>query len=361
MKKNKLGFTLAEVLICMVILGVIMAISVGTLKIIRASYSSLAYFEYKNIQRFAGEMIAGRTMQVLKNNAGVSITPTIMKQTKLGHYITLITDINADFCQQITGLSNTVGDASCSNLPEVVMKSWNGNSEPTLIIDEKTTPNLYNNPTFISNSGRRYYISKRVISRNDDKNNDPDTTIDYNDDRIVSDEYGYRIIAVDLNGTQAPNTSIYNGRKVPDIVNFMILDNGEVFPLGPAADNIKMGDGRVVLYLNSKIKGYYFKYDETRKDTVPKDCATDAKSGVDRCNFGVVYAPNENSPGPGGKQNFFFSYREAYCSSLGERGTQFTAYCDGIKRQELCPPSSSDKKFDLCRVDNIKPVFRYNF
>ncbi len=361
MKKNKRGFTLAEVLICMVVLGIIMAISVGTIKIIRASYSSLAYFEYKNIQRFAGEMIAGRTMQVLKDKTGKSITPTIMKQTKAGHYITLITDINSDFCQQITGLSNAIGEVSCSNLPEVTMQEWNKRSEPTLIIDEKTTPNLYNNPTFISNSGRRYYISKRVISRNEDKNKDPDTIINYADTRIVADEYGYRIIAVDLNGTQAPNTSIYDGRKVPDIVNFMILDNGEVFPLGVAADNIKMDDGRVVLYLNSKVKGYYFKYDESRKDTVPKDCATDAKTGKDRCNFGVVYVPNKNSPGAGGKENFFFSYREAYCSILGQRDPLYKVYCKYELVQELCPPTANDKQFDLCRVDNIKPVFRYNF
>ena len=368
MKNNKRGFTLAEVLICLVVIGVIMAISVQTIKIVRASYSSLAYFEFLNIQKMAGEMIAGVTPEIIKENGGGTIIPTIYKKTKTGQYITTITNINQDFCKFIVALSNATGPTSCSSLPDVGLEGPNGEKEPSLVIDKEGNQDLYNNPVFVSTSGRRYYISKRVISRNEPPVGDPETKINYNDTRIVSDEYGYRIIAVDLNGTQGPNTTKYNDRKIPDIVNFMILDNGEVFPLGVAADNIKLDEGinqeingkkikeRTVLYINSKVKGFYFGHDDTRT-TSPRECTIKGSAGGKRCNFGVIYVPNQNATG----QNFFFSYREAYCSTLGTRESAYVDYCAGQPYHSLCPPSEDEKSFDVCRVENIKPAFRYNF
>ncbi len=358
MKKNRRGFTLAEVLICMVILGVIMAISVGTLKVIRASYTSLAYFEYKNIQRMAGEMIAGLTPNSIKSefdgdDQNKALITTKMKRATAGNYINVITDDNTVFCKAIASLANTVGEVQCDSFFSVTNEtsSMTNQSEPMLNINEDD--DTYKNPNFVSNSGRRYYISE------------------WQEEGNVSEDYGYRLIGVDLNGTQKPNISLNNTRKVPDIAVFMILDNGEIFPMGVTADNINMPDGRVVLYLNSKVKGYYFKYDPTREGTVPKECKmkltykdankNDVLTDQVQCNFGVVYAPNENTPGKDGKQNFFFSYREAYCSALGERTSAYANYCNSISGQSLCPPSSNEKQFDLCKVDNVKPVFRYNF
>lgn len=358
MKKNKRGFTLAEVLICMVILGVIMAISVGTLKVIRASYTSLAYFEYKNVQRMAGEMIAGLTPNSIKSefdddDQNKALITTKMKRSTAGNYINVITDDNTVFCKAIASLSNTVGDVDCNNFFDITTEtsSMTNKAEPMLNINAKD--DSHKNPNFVSNSGRRYYISE------------------WKKDNNISDDYGYRLIGVDLNGTQAPNVSLNNSVKVPDIVVFMVLDNGEIFPMGVTADNINMPDGRIVLYLNSKVKGYYYQYDSSRTGTVPKECSQkltkknadnkDIITSQDQCNFGVVYAPNENTPGKDGKQNFFFSYREAYCSALGERTSAYANYCYGISGQTLCPPTSNEKQFDLCRVENVKPAFRYNF
>ncbi len=341
MKKNKFGFTLAEVLVCLVIIGVIMAVSVQTIKVIRASYSSLAYFEFLNIQKIAGEMIAGLTFESMKDSQGANIgNPTTMK-TFNGVSYTTITDDNTVFCKFVTSLSNTVGiDSSneCSNLFDVSQ----GASEPKLIITDSGEGSEWDNPTFISTSGRRYYISRKVA-----------------EGTSISDKYGYFLISVDLNGTQGPNTTEYDGKKVPDIVTFMILDNGEVFPLGVAADNLKVGE-RTTLYLNSKVKGYYFEHDESRT-TSPEECTITGKVPGKRCNFGVIYAPNQNSPGVEGKENFFFSYREAYCSSLGTRESSYENYCAGIAYHSLCPPSDDEKQFDVCRVENIKPAFKYNF
>ena len=43
---------------------------------------------------------------------------------------------------------------------------------------------------------------------------------------------------MDLNGKGGPNKT-YDGSGVPsDIVSFLVLDNGDVYPLGLAADNL---------------------------------------------------------------------------------------------------------------------------
>ena len=351
MKRNKRGFTLAEVLICLVVIGVIMAISVQTIKIVRASYTSLAYFEFLNIQRMAGEMIAGATPEILKDAKGMNIGfPTTSKKSPEGISYTTITDDSTVFCKYATALSNTVGtdaENECSSLFDVV----EGGGEPKLVIFDNGEGSDWDNPTFIASSGRRYYLSNKVPMGSS-----------------VSDKYGYYIIAVDLNGTQGPNTTEYDGRKVPDIVNFMILDNGEVLPLGVAADNIKLDKGinqeingkkvkeRTVVYINSKVKGFYFGHDDART-TSPRECTIKGSAGGKRCNFGVIYAPNQNATG----QSFFFSYREAYCSTLGTRESAYADYCAGQPYHTLCPPSDDEKSFDVCRVENIKPAFRYNF
>ncbi len=339
MKKNKFGFTLAEVLVSMTIVGVIMAISVQTIKVVRASYSSTTYFEFINIQKMAGELIAGMSYEPLRSAQGGSIgNPTTEKTSGNGISYTTITDDSSTFCKFIIALSNTAGSdnsVDCSNLFDVTL----GGDEPKLVIEDTGEGSDWDNPTFIASSARRYYLSNKV----------PEGT-------SVSNKYGYYLIAVDLNGTQGPNTTEYDGKKIPDIVTFMILDNGEVFPLSFAADNLKVGD-RTTLYLNSKVKGYYFKHDDTRT-TSPRECGKDTNK---RCNFGVIYAPNTNTPGPDGKDNFFFSYREAYCSSLGTRESAYESYCAGLPYYSLCPPSDDEKQFDVCRVENIKPAFKYNF
>ena len=350
MKRNKHGFTLAEVLICLVVIGVIMAISVQTIKIVRASYTSLAYFEFLNIQRMAGEMIAGMTPESVKDANGANIGfPTTSKKSPEGISYTTITDDSTVFCKFITSLSNTVGtnaDNECASLFIV-----EEGVEPKLVIVDEGKGSDWDNPTFIASSGRRYYISNYVKMGSS-----------------VSDKYGYYIIAVDLNGTQGPNTTEHLGREIPDIVNFMILDNGEVFPLGVAADNIKLDKDinkeingkkvkeRTVVYINSKVKGFYFGHDDART-TSPRECTIKGSAGGKRCNFGVIYAPNQNATG----QSFFFSYREAYCSSLGARESAYADYCAGQPYHTLCPPSEDEKSFDVCRVENIKPAFRYNF
>lgn len=339
MKKKKSGFTLAEVLIALTVIGVIMAISVQTIRIVKASYSALAYFEFTNIQRIAAEMIAGKFSSNIQDTDDNFIQPPSKIQTLAdgrgaAAMITNEVDSNGKdvFCKYLVHLANVVGDDNCDTLFNV------GKNEGEPAISDLDI----NAPTFISSSGRRYYITKRATSSD------------------VSDVVGFRLIGVDLNGTQKPNIDRREGGKVPDIVTFLLLDTGNVFPLGFTADNLEHSSGRMVVYLNSKVKGYYYSDREERTSGIPAEC-TNVKdeNGNSICNYAVVDVPNKANGKDGTMA--FYTYREAYCSSLGGGKSPYKNYCDGIQGDELCPPSSDNKKFDLCRVENVKPMFRYNF
>ena len=50
------------------------------------------------------------------------------------------------------------------------------------------------------------------------------------------------------------------------------------------------------------------------------------------------------------------------CTALGQnKASENKIYCSGISGSQYCPPSNNSNKFDSCRVENIKPMFRYNF
>lgn len=350
MRNRKSGFTLGEVLICIMIVGIIMAVATRTIKVIKASYTALTYNEYINIKQIAAEMIAGER-PFDERPAG---TTTVLR-TDVG-YQTIITTNDQVFCETLVDMSATAGATNCTNFFDASISA----GEPTLDI-----PNdRINSPTFTSTSGKRYYLSSRVAEGN-----------------TVSTNYGYRVMAVDLNGEQAPNIKEPNTSapaQVPDIVTFVIMDTGEIFPVGVAADNYKYtarGRTNHVIYINSKLKGYYYIDDEGRNGVgVPEDCFRKVNGRVvthdadgnpidpDKaqvCNYSVVYIPNP-SPNKANTKSLY-TYRQAYCSSLGGKNTLFSGYCNGIAGNEFCPPSTKDEQFDVCRVENVKPAFRYNF
>ena len=67
MFKNKTGFTLTEVLVTLAIVGVIIAISILTIRIVKTSYSPSDYFEFKNIPKITTEMTAEKNIKREKN------------------------------------------------------------------------------------------------------------------------------------------------------------------------------------------------------------------------------------------------------------------------------------------------------
>lgn len=360
MKTIKKAFTLAEVLVSMAIIGVVMAVSVQTIKIVQASYTSLAFFEFNNIKAIAGEAIGGNSGSTPKDAKGNYVSDvSVRKGSRM-----VITSNNSTFCKYVTAISNVAKQKRQDGLDlcdegtlfdvEII------DNEPTFKDFDELEPED-KEPTFITNSGKFYYLSKWIGPKSEDST------------KGVSDNYGYRLLAVDLNGKKRPNLmETYENRKIPDIVKFMIMDNGEIFPLGVAADNLQVSqiteEHKKVIYIMANVKGYYFTSKAGRsEDVIPADCKRqiadkDGKpTGTKQCDFAVVNVTNPFSPD--NPEAIIFSYRQAYCLALGNRSSEFTNYCNSATvsgSDNYCPPSSSDQAFDECRVRNIKPAFRYN-
>ena len=324
MKKIRKGFTLSEVLIAVVVIGIIFALSVQTIKIIRTSYTSLSYFAFNNITSIMRELYAvqnakeGETSTILcKKNNGTSVhvlKPDQMPEEDTIQFCNALPTGSGSnsVCNNIVKMSNTTGATNCTNL------------FTALISEETDEP----------------YIS------------------DFNHyDARISDEYGFRLIAIDLNGKSKPNTIEKSANKIPpDVITFMLMDNGEVYPLGVAADNLPITGDKTAQYLTARVKGYYYNENSERTSGIPSDCYWKTKDGtIQLCNYAVVPIKNSDT------NLAIFSYREAFCASLGQNRTAtYTDYCYGINQNELCPPSNNEKRFDLCQVETIKPLFRYN-
>lgn len=352
MKSNKYGFTLGEVLLCVMIMGIIMALSVQSIRIVRSSYTNLTYFAFNTLKNMVGEIYAGDDPgEKLKDNKGKTISSTvayceganntIMMVLKPDREPTGVVKCNAlnlnggqktnTFCNALVSISNTIGKTDCENFV-----STGYSTEPYI------TSLNHGSPNFVATNGMRYYISEWTYNSS------------------VSNLYGYRLVGIDLNGLSKPNSTTGTS---PDIVTFLVLDNGEVLPLGVAADNVNLGNKRLIKYLNSKVKGYYYAYDPNRTEAIPAECSMKTKDGVFKsCNYAVVNLTNEKEkPLKNGKYPAFFSYRQAYCSTVDKQKLALTKYCSGLEKHKLCPPSNEDKKFDLCLVENVKPMFRFNF
>lgn len=367
MKRNKKGFTLSEVLVAIAIIGVVMALSVQSLKVLRASYTSLTYFALKNVKNIVQEASNGtdtmhgdflNTTTFCRQNGKITAILNPDKDIPINSIQNscdarqMIGPDNAHFCRYVASIMNLAEEANC-DYSELFNVSISKTNEPFIVTDELGKFEGVS-PTLLTTNGQRYYLSKHT----------------FND--VVSSHYGFRLLAVDLNGKSKPNISdVAHSNKVPDIVTFLILDNGEIFPLGVAADNIELTDGRIVQYINAKIKGYYYDgayYDgdikeiQRNRGDIPEACYATIKNSDETqnqlCNFATVYLKNINR---GDGSGTFFSYRQAYCGALGDNTPSYSDYCSGVRKLEpqLCPQSDNPQKFDLCSLETVKPAFRY--
>ena len=431
MKKNKKGFTLAEVLVCMTIIGVIMAFSVNAIRIVKASYTALTYFSHRNLQNIIGTLYSGDTLYTeshkeTKNytedgeskSKEVVIAPAVKQEglmdvggnripsavtfgkTPNGDIVSVLkndyefettqgiapctgrpaTDYEGNdrnnrsiFCHAFSAITNTTGITSTNNgtkstvhyrcnLNDLFEAKYNSADAQPYI--ENLSPNL-NKPNLITTNGQRYYISKWKY--------DPGN---------VSDIYGYRLIAVDLNGKSGPNKVNPKDPKVdtgsvvtynpPDIVTFMVMDNGEVLPLGVAADNIVFTHKRVQ-YITANVLGYYFdrSYEDSRSEvSIPEECkksridVTTQETIPNQCNFARIQIENPYGTNSEDGPKSFFTYREAYCATHDTDDRAYPGYCSQggttFEKYELCPPSTGEQRFDSCKISTVKPMFRYN-
>ena len=387
MRKHKFGFTLGEVLVSMAVIGIIMSLAAHTLKMAKSSYTAMTYHAFNNVNILVSELISGQRAAVSETDDGnggtyrTKLKPPIITCRKgaNGMLTTILAPdtINANssnvvcteagygdgtqeqenlFCNYLVHYSNVSGKTRCDSRDDgssaLFSVGFNETRQEPMI--EGVVEN-WSEPNFIAINGHRYYISE------------------WTTDNRVSSIYGFRIMAVDLNGTDGPNIleTDSNSKLIPDIVQFLVLDNGEVYPIGVAGSNLKVtdykGNSKTVLYLNARIKGYNFRDDDSRTENVPSTCIIKKSDGSREqvCNFGVVYLQLQEGQS-------FFSYKEALCGAFeGTSSLQYPEYCSRnlnkgggansyIVRNELCPPSADPKKFDQCDIKIVKPAFRYS-
>lgn len=165
MPNSKNAFTLAEIMVVMVIMAVIIA-AFAINNPLAPKYKSLYYYTYKNMMKFTGEVVGGFGTGALNINSSDNA-----------------------FCTSLTKNLNTVGGASACSL------------FTTATIALPYQGLAVNSPTFTLSNSQRFYVSSLVVG-----------------------PPSYRIISVDLNGLSNPNQTdkdivpfiVYNtGEVVP--------------------------------------------------------------------------------------------------------------------------------------------------
>lgn len=480
-KKQKRGFTLGEVLLCVVIVGLVMALASHAIRIVKTSYASLTYFTFKNLKDMVGVIYSDQTayteaqtdsngniihnffdyrgQQITNSSAygsdddsekaktrvttkyndsggrvggfeqlgdgkgrkiaspvtnctydetinGIKMYSilSVLRNDKEYHsvqdgtsgsdstYASIAGDTYSEsgatirnsrkctsrtagtdnnpvlFCQALAGVINISGESRCSYndlFDSTYVSAANAPFITSIPANKK--------PTFITTNGQAFYISKWARNTN------------------ISDKYGYRVIAVDLNGKSGPNKidvgSASYTNSPPDIIQFVVLDNGQVYPVGLAANNMEIG-GKKINYITAQIKGYYFSNSSTRDEVnIPDEClklklqykktaefdsATNSTSykyevtnndseKLKACDFGRVSIQKAVSGAGATNSTTFLPYREAYCMVNKAYGVEFLNYCNSYNQTPLCPPSSNTSMFDECRIVTVKPMFRFNF
>ncbi len=396
MKRNKRSFTMVELLICLVIVGIIMALAVQAIKTMNSSYTTLTYKAFKDMQTIVnsmwevnddspfadldGENHSKDDMVVSKCSLADGTISSIIKPDTDTDYSSTVPsctvtagntsdDSTFNFCKRIASMANITGTVNCD---------WNDTfavSTATNALDGYEVPYLdgfdADSPNFTTTNGQRYYISRRTCNENKVAFNDYDTSKNY---------YCFRLIGVDLNGTRKPNvlsprpneTGDTNRNKIPDIITFMIMDNGTIFPLGAAGNNKKVDDNKYIPYLNSRIKAYDY------EDVVDDDGATDENvdclmsNGLDvdvatknTCAYKVRYILNDSGSGDSVSGGTAGSYRDKFCISGQSERQYYDFYCSkgSYTIFSLCPGGSvaeGTEQYDECYADPIKPLLKFN-
>ncbi len=420
MKRNKLNFTMTELLVCFTIVGIIMAMSVQAIKAATSSYTALTYHAFNNMKILVRSMWEVSADSPLVDEEGNNRNGDDMKITCLkrnGNPTTILKPDfegeitcehpedstagctypgrggegvrqkngipycnpnnvdktwpvdpvgNFNFCDRFAAMANTAGDIDCDNLHNIgyTSNSIDGYDDVPYILG-KGRSEIFDpdSPNFTTTNGQRYYISKRYEEASD-----------------VSEDFGFRLIAVDLNGTRRPNilspregetdTANRDSQKLPDIVTFMIMDNGVIFPLGVAGNNKRVGDG-FVNYLNTRVRGYnYSDFGEDAEKALDAKCLFE--DGQGDCRYLLNYIENSQAGNLVGGTGTVGSYRYKFCQSGTSDRSLYPNYCpDGFDTADGCPGNNNgcvrdddgnlpEGCYDECYADPIKPLFRFN-
>ena len=386
------GFTLAEVMISLTIIAVIMVFYVPVHRIIANQYTTLAYAAYENLSLVSKELLSGvanfNTTEVeIATAEGTQTVQKVLNMEAKDHSVTVENEkkpavalvnrqyvLNPDtvaFCNNFAEVMNISRSPNCPS-SESGYSGVSGSSP----LSFKLTDVDWDNPNFIGTNGQKYFISAHQ-----------------DQDDNVSKSYGYRVIAIDLNGKKGPN-HLDQYPTIPsrpdDIVYFIMTDNGAVYPIGVAATNRN--------YINTRTIAYYYsivnvpselkeKKAKGCKNLTAKDGINDFKdffftdSYIDNkfkihdsdsdevkqekthildlgCNF---WKDNLLSGDPNHSDETTYSYQMGFCLKNGQTA-DFQGYnCTGNFAQNSVCNMTNSNRADECTVELIKPVYKIKF
>lgn len=350
--KKRTGFTLAEILMALVIMGFIAGAAVPVIQAQKSAYTSLAYYAYENLKSVTGDiMLSEQQGNIIDTEAMTKIVtgPSGFEERILKTDVELAAN-NAtflerkSFCEYMVSLMNTQGQPQCNT----GINQFTYEQARTYTLPIPTQANI------VTTNGQKYYIGAWQQQ--------PNEWVEVDGNWEEQTNYGYRIILVDLNGEGKPNIIKKDGGSLPpDIISFAVLDTGEVLPIGTAANDTTIGK-KHYRYLTSKVNGFTYSRSKNshNPNLIPEFCTNTGGFGT-RCSYSKEGVMNTKSDGTNNGINFTF--RQAFCN-VNHAGSEIKLknYCDDIIPNPKCPPSSNPAEaYDVCKQEIIKPMFRFNF
>lgn len=341
--KKLFGFTLAEVLVSLTIIGIIIIFYIPINKIVSVQYTTLAYSALENLSIASKELMSGD----IAVHTGDETVRALWDQDGK----TVLTPNTYSFCMCLGDIINVRGDVNCPKT-ESGYYSISG-SDP---LKFKLSTETWDEPNIVGTNGYKYYISAHHTQNNS-----------------VASHFGYRVIAIDITGEKRPNAEdtypdVPSGQP-SDIIYFIILDDGSVFPIGVAATNRNYINARTIAYYYSshnlpegliETKAYGCKNFVSAegisdfKDLVwASQTGSTAPSKPLECNF---WKDNLLNPDTDAEQRTTYSYRIAYCLQKGQTGV-FKGYnCTGTFSQaSVCAAGGNA---DNCILEPVKPIYK---
>lgn len=212
--KNKKAFTLAEMLMVFIIIGLISAISLITLKPWEKSYKN---FYSRMYNAFS---LALYNHMIGSNNSTDGPFP---KKA-------------SDFCSAMLEYINTANNKTGTNGLTCPTSGYAGSVYKKAYGDLDTFFNTHD-PNIIVSNGAKVWIA----GDGTDGNAGPfsiEQIVDATATPVLKQEVKFYVVFVDLNGDKAPNTTLWTQNRMADIVAYLVTDKYDVIPVGyPTVDN----------------------------------------------------------------------------------------------------------------------------
>lgn len=212
----KKAFTLGEVLIVFIIIGIIAGLSLITVKPWEKQYKMFYQRMYHSIQLAVYN-------HMLESQSDDDAFPATGK----------------DLCKvllEYINTSNNAQAASCDTMTNV-------NNKPDAAKFAATAPAIQaSNGTKIwigSDAGEPFTLNQTIYAKRTLKSG----TVK---DERTTDTVRYYFVYVDINGDRSPNTPVWSDSRMADIVGFIVTDTFEVIPIGYPQVDIRYLSAHVV-------------------------------------------------------------------------------------------------------------------